>query len=168
MLTRIGNAQNRVLTALLQDARLDRVIEGEALAKNAGEVYTLPEMLDDVRKGVWSELGAGAKIDPYRRLLQNNYITAMDRKVNPPPTPAPAAGAPPNPNAAANALTEDARSQVRGQLVTLQRRNSRGDWQDERSRNEGAPRECGTSHRRGAGSEEIRIVANRRYAGYSS
>ncbi len=119
MLTRIGNAQNRVLTALLQDARLDRVMEGEALAKNAGEVYTLPEMLDDVRKGVWSELATGSKIDPYRRLLQDNYITAMDRKVNPPPTPAPAAGAPPNPNAAANALTEDARSQVRGQLVTL-------------------------------------------------
>jgi Met-zincin/Domain of unknown function (DUF5117)/Domain of unknown function (DUF5118) len=119
MLTRIGNAQNRVLTALLQDARLDRVMEGEALAKNAGDVYTLPEMLDDVRKGVWSELGAGAKIDPYRRLLQNNYITTMDRKVNPPPAPAAAPGAPANPNAAANALTEDARSQVRGQLVTL-------------------------------------------------
>jgi hypothetical protein len=119
MLTRVGSAQNRVLTAVLQDARINRILEGEALAKSAADVYTLPEMLDDVRKGVWSELATGARIDPYRRALQNNYLTTMDRKVNPPPTPAPAAGAPVNPNAAAAALTEDGRSQVRGQLVTL-------------------------------------------------
>ncbi|HEV8409621.1 MAG TPA: zinc-dependent metalloprotease [Gemmatimonadaceae bacterium] len=118
MLTRVGNAQNRVLTSVLQDARFNRMLEGEALAKNPADVYTLPEMLDDVRKGVWSELGTGAKIDPYRRLLQNNYITTMDRKVNPPPAPAPAAGAPANPNAPAP-LSEDARAQVRGQLVAL-------------------------------------------------
>jgi hypothetical protein len=45
----------------------------------------------------------------------------MDRKVNPPPAVAPAVGAPANPNAAAAAaaLSEDARSQVRGQMVTL-------------------------------------------------
>ena len=118
MLTRIGNAQGRVLTALLQDARMNRILEGEALSKSSGDIYTLPELLDDVRKGVWSELGTGAKIDPYRRLLQNNYITAMDRKVNPPAVAAPAAGAPANPNAPAP-LSEDARSQVRGQLIAL-------------------------------------------------
>ncbi|HXD23599.1 MAG TPA: zinc-dependent metalloprotease, partial [Gemmatimonadaceae bacterium] len=117
MLTRIGNAQNRVLGTLLQDARLNRMLDGEATAKNASDVYSVTEMLDDVRKGVWSELASGAKIDPYRRLLQMNYITAMDRKVNPPPAPA-AAGAPANPNAPAP-LSEDARSQVRAQLVTL-------------------------------------------------
>jgi len=118
MLRRIGNAQNRVLGALLQDARMNRMLEGAAIAKNASDVYTVTEMLDDVRKGVWSELGTGAKIDPYRRLLQNNYITIMDRKVNPPPTPPPVAGAPVNPNAPAP-LSEDARSQARGQLVAL-------------------------------------------------
>ena len=36
---------------------------------------------------------SGAKIDPYRRLLQSNYITTMDRKVNPPPAPAAARAA---------------------------------------------------------------------------
>ncbi len=119
MLTRIGGAQNRVLAAVLQDARLNRLLEGEAVAKNPGDAYSLIDMLDDVRKGVWSELGSGAKIDPYRRELQMNYITTMDRKVNPPAAPAGAAPAgPPNPNAPA-ALSEDARSQVRGQLVTL-------------------------------------------------
>jgi len=122
MLTRIGNAQNRVLTALLQDARMNRMLDGTALAQNAGDTYTLLEMLDDLRKGLWSELSGGSvKIDAYRRALQNNYITTMDRKVNPPPAVAPAVGAPANPNAAAAAaaLSEDARSQVRGQMVTL-------------------------------------------------
>jgi hypothetical protein len=119
MLTRIGNAQNRVLSALLQDQRMNRLLEGEALAKSAGDVYTLLDMLDDVRKGVWSELsGSSVKIDPYRRELQMNYITAMDRKVNPPPAAAPTPGAPANPNAPAP-LSEDARSQVRGQLMAL-------------------------------------------------
>jgi hypothetical protein len=118
MLARIGNAQNRVLGALLQDARLNRMLDGAAIAKSASDVYSVTEMLDDVRKGVWSELASGAKIDPYRRMLQMNYITAMDRKVNPPPAPAaaPAGGG----NAfATTPLSEDARSQVRAQLVTL-------------------------------------------------
>jgi hypothetical protein len=119
MLTRIGNAQNRVLAALLQDARMNRMLDGAATAKNAGDVYSLLDMLDDVRKGVWSELGAAStRIDPYRRELQMNYITTMDRKVNPPPAPVAAPGAPVNPNAPAP-LSEDARSQVRAQLVTL-------------------------------------------------
>jgi Met-zincin/Domain of unknown function (DUF5117)/Domain of unknown function (DUF5118) len=118
MLTRIGNAQNRVLTALLQDARMNRMLDGAATARNASDVYTLLEMLDDVRHGVWSELSAAAvKIDPYRRELQMNYVTAMDRKVNPPPAAPLPAGIPAN--AIPAALSEDARSEVRGQLAAL-------------------------------------------------
>ncbi len=121
MLTRIGNAQNRILSALLQDARLNRMLEAQVTAKS-GEAYTLMEMLDDVRKGVFSELASGAvKIDPYRRELQMSYITTMDRMMNPPaaaPAAAPAGGGGRG-NAGGGALSEDARSQVRGQLVTL-------------------------------------------------
>ena len=81
-------------------------------------VYSLLDLLDDVRKGVWSELSsASVKIDPYRRELQMSYITQMDRKVNPPPAATPPAGIPAG--AIAAPLSEDARSQVRGQLVTL-------------------------------------------------
>jgi hypothetical protein len=121
MLARIGNAQSRTLNALLQEARLNRLLEGEAVAKNSGDVYSLSEMLDDVRKGVWSELSSNSKIDPYRRDLQMSYITTMDRMVNPPPAPATAAvpGGGGRGNAAGGALSEDARSQVRGQLVIL-------------------------------------------------
>jgi hypothetical protein len=121
MLTRIGGAQSRVLTALLQDARLNRMLDGAAQARNGSDVYSVLDMLDDVRKGVWSELaGSSVKIDPYRRELQMNYITAMDRKVNPPPAaaaPAPPAGG--FAGAAQAPLSEDGRSQVRGQMVTL-------------------------------------------------
>jgi hypothetical protein len=115
MLTRIGNAQNRILGSLLQDARLNRMLEVQATAKS-GDAYTLTEMLDDVRKGVFSELSSGSvKIDPYRRELQMSYITTMDRMVNPPAAP----GGGGRGNAGGGALTEDARSHVRSQLVAL-------------------------------------------------
>ena len=122
MLSRIGSAQNRVLASVLTDSRLNRLLEGEALAKGSGEVYSLADMLDDLRKGVWSELGEGApKIDAYRRQLQNNYLSAIDRKLNPPaavPT-APAGGGFGFGQPAAP-LSEDAKSELRGELVTLQ------------------------------------------------
>ncbi|HEY6219049.1 MAG TPA: zinc-dependent metalloprotease, partial [Gemmatimonadaceae bacterium] len=125
MLTRIGNAQNRGLTGVLNDARMNRLLEGEAMAAmTGGEVYTLGNMLDDLRSGVWSELSAGApKIDAFRRRLQNEFLTQVDRKINPPATP-PAAGGGGGGGgfggAAAEPLSEDARSQLRGELVQLQ------------------------------------------------
>jgi uncharacterized protein DUF4953/uncharacterized protein DUF5117 len=97
-------------------------MEEEALAKSSNDVYSLGDMLDDLRKGVWSELAEGSpKIDAYRRQLQNEYLTLIDRKLNPPPTPAGGAqpanlgfGPPQAP------LSEDAKSELRGELVTLQ------------------------------------------------
>ena len=83
MLNRVGSAQNRVLTAVFNDARLNRLIEQPAMNKDA---YTLVEMADDVQRGVWSELYTGApRIDAYRRQLQDNYLRMMDGKLNPPP-----------------------------------------------------------------------------------
>ena len=112
MLNRVGSAQNRVLTAVFNDARLNRLIEQPAMNKDA---YTLVEMTDDVQRGVWSELYAAApRIDAYRRQLQDNYLRLIDGKLNPPPV-----------NAAQAAqfglfpLMDDARSQLRGELVSL-------------------------------------------------
>jgi hypothetical protein len=123
MLARVGGAQSRVLTSLLDDARLNRLLDREALAVVSGEqTYKLGELLDQLRQGVWSELSASStKIDPYRRRRQNDYLAQVGRKLNP-PAPTPAAGGagggrggatPPAP------LSEDARSQIRGELVTL-------------------------------------------------
>jgi hypothetical protein len=124
MLTRVGNAQNRVLNSVLNDGRMNRLLEGEALAKSSSDVYTLSEMLDDVRKGIWSELSDGApKVDAYRRQLQNNYLTLVNNKLNP---PAPAAGAGQGGGGggfggqAPAPLSQDAKSQLRGELVSLQ------------------------------------------------
>jgi len=122
MLTRIGGAQNRVLATVLNDGRLNRLLEEEALAKNSSEVYSLADMLDDLRKGIWSELSDGSpKTDAYRRQLQNDYLTLIDRKLNPPAVAATAApaggggfGQPQAP------LSEDAKSELRGELLTLQ------------------------------------------------
>jgi hypothetical protein len=123
MLTRIGNAQNRVLSSVLQDARMNRLLEGEALASvSGGDAYSLGDMLDGLRMGLWSELNAGSvKVDPYRRRLQNEMITQLSRKLNP-PAPAAAAGGGGGGGGfggAAQPLSEDARSQIRGELVTL-------------------------------------------------
>ena len=120
MLTRIGNAQDRVLASVLNDGRMNRLLEEEALAKGSSEIYSLADMLDDLRKGVWSELFDGSpRVDAYRRQLQNNYLTLVDRKLNPPPAqPAAQGGGGFGPPQAP--LSEDAKSELRGELVTLQ------------------------------------------------
>ncbi len=119
MITRITNAQTRVLTSLLSDARLNRLIENEALAATRTDTYSLASMLDDLRKGVWTELSQPrVSIDPYRRTLQNQYLAQFNAKLNP-PAPSPSA-VPPFPGFTPPApLLEDARSQLRGELTSL-------------------------------------------------
>ena len=118
MVDRIGNAQNRVLAALFQNARLNRLIEQPAM--HPGQ-YTLLEMVDDVQRGVWREVySAAPKVDVYRRELQNNYLDLINAKLNPPPAPPATGGGGFNAAAAAaNVLMEDAKSQLRGQLTAL-------------------------------------------------
>ena len=119
MITRITNAQGRVLTSLLNDGRLNRLLENEALASDNGSAYSLASMLDDLRQGVWTELAQSrVSIDPYRRTLQNEFLSQLDRKLNPPSSGA--ASAPPFPGFTPPApLLLDARSQLRGELVSL-------------------------------------------------
>jgi hypothetical protein len=80
-------------------------------------------MLDDLQRGVWSEVYATApKIDPYRRALQSQYLTNIDNKLNPErPAAAPAGGGRGGGRggAGANPLSEDAKSQLRGALSAL-------------------------------------------------
>jgi hypothetical protein len=120
MINRINAAQTRVLTSVLNDGRLNRLLEGEAL--NPTGAYKLANMLDDLRHGMWSEIYGGRPvIDAYRRELQNDFLTQIDRKINPPATPAAGGqggggggfGPPQAP------LSDDAKSQLRGELVTL-------------------------------------------------
>jgi hypothetical protein len=91
-LTQISAAQGRTLTALLQDGKLARMIEIEAMPGHPSDIYPVPDMLADVRHGVWSELGASTvKIDAYRRALQHAYLDDLRAKISPPAAPAAAA-----------------------------------------------------------------------------
>jgi hypothetical protein len=130
MISRINGAQTRVLGTMLDDGRLNRLLEGEAIApaSDKSSVYTLSAMLDDLRRGVWSEIYAGRSIDAFRRELQMDFLTQVGNKLNPPPV-----------NAALEAqlrqfgiirtpASDDAKSELRGTLVTLRNdlRNARG------------------------------------------
>jgi hypothetical protein len=123
MLRRIGGAQNRVLNSIMQDSRLNSLLEGEATAKNQADVYTLGDMLGELQRGIWSEAYAGGqKTDPYRRSLQSQYLSNIDTKLNGDRTAPAAAGGGRGGGrggAGATPLSEDAKSQLRGELSAL-------------------------------------------------
>lgn len=81
---RINAAQGRVLTSVLNDRKLERLIDYEALATNKADAYTLTDLAHDLRRGIFSELSSGGvQIDPYRREIQRTMITQFGNKVNP-------------------------------------------------------------------------------------
>ncbi|KAA2219944.1 zinc-dependent metalloprotease [Maribacter flavus] len=82
---RIRSIQERTLNNIMSLGKMARLVENEVA--NGTEAYTLVEMMDDLRKGIWSELSSGRKIDTYRRNLQKAYVdrlaylmTAEDQK----------------------------------------------------------------------------------------
>ena len=119
MIARINNAQARVLTALFDDGRLNRLLEGEAIATNKANVYTMSGLLDDLRRGIWSEIYAGQSIDAFRRELQSDFLTQVERKLNPPPTNPVLAQQLAQFGIRLTPLSDDAKSQLRGTLVAL-------------------------------------------------
>jgi hypothetical protein len=73
---RIRQRQVGVVENLLEPDRMGRLIESRA---RYGEgAYGLADMMADLRAGVWSEVPAGAPIDPYRRNLQRGYLERME------------------------------------------------------------------------------------------
>ncbi len=99
----IGRAQVRVLTSLLANARLQRLVEQEAV--DGPTAYRPADFLADVRRGIWSELDTPApQIDAYRRNLQRAYLDLVNEKLN---------GRQP--------VNDDARALYRGELRALDR-----------------------------------------------
>jgi hypothetical protein len=118
-LARIRSAQTRVLTRLLDDTRMERMIEFEALSRNGADVYPLSDLLADVRRGIWSEVSSGGEIDAVRRNLQRAYLELFDAKLNP-PAPRPVPGLPVAPAIVSSARqSSDARALLRGELTAL-------------------------------------------------
>lgn len=75
MMDRIRGLQVGTLGRLLRSSTLNRLIEQEAL--NGSQAYSMLEMLNDTRNGIFSELKSGARIDPFRRNLQRGYVDRM-------------------------------------------------------------------------------------------
>lgn len=84
-INRIERAQAALLTNVLNDGRMSRLVEYQAMAENPDAAYSLGDMLGDLRKAVWSEIYSGSpKVDAYRRALQRAYVTQVGNKIKPP------------------------------------------------------------------------------------
>jgi hypothetical protein len=124
-LRRISSAQARILSAVLENDRLGRLSEYQALAalspRGARDVYPVPELLADLRAGIWNELSrSNVSIDPFRRALQRSYLAQADAKIN--PTPAIVITASPSRTSRARVGTSpntDVRALFRGELTDL-------------------------------------------------
>jgi hypothetical protein len=118
-LARIRTAQNAVLTGLLNNSRLTRLIEYNALAAKGTDTYSLREMAGDLRDGIWSELRAPTvRIDAFRRNLQYAYLEQLGTKINGPFPTAPA-GSTPQQAATFVAPPDEARGLLRSELMAL-------------------------------------------------
>ena len=69
---RVQNLQTRALSSLLDEDRLNRMIANEEV--NGNEAYTAVDLMQDLRKGIFSELYNRNKVDAYRRNLQRSYV----------------------------------------------------------------------------------------------
>ena len=115
---RLRQRQTALLTALLNDARLSRLVESQAFATAANPAYTVAELFGELRRGLFSEAAAARPAtDVYRRNLQRHFVDQMERLISTPLVPTLPPGFPaqfaPAPRPA------DARALARAELVSL-------------------------------------------------
>ena len=82
---RVLGAQRRVLGSLLSDQRIRRM--GEIAALDGSGAYTAPELMADLRNGIWSEVDRSAGpvvVDLFRRNLQRAYVDLLAGAVEDP------------------------------------------------------------------------------------
>jgi Met-zincin/Domain of unknown function (DUF5117)/Domain of unknown function (DUF5118) len=103
VLDRVEASQRRVLNSLLSSARVNRLVEQEAL--DGAAAYQAVDFLADVRRGIWSEIyvDTAPVVDAYRRNLQRAYIETLADRVN-----------------GRTAAADDVRAFFRGELKTLE------------------------------------------------
>jgi Met-zincin/Domain of unknown function (DUF5117)/Domain of unknown function (DUF5118) len=112
----VSNIQVNVLNNLLSGARLVRLA---SVSNRFGDnnTYTLESMMEDAKKGIWSELVSKKPIDGYRRNLQKAYVDALINIVSPPQGGSGSSGSQFLQNV--NTKNSDVMSVARGQLVSL-------------------------------------------------
>ncbi len=75
----LGTIQDNALGSLLSVQRLNRLINSSSRFKNA---YGVDEFLNDLKKGIWSELLTKKQIDEHRRNIQKSYVERMTNILN--------------------------------------------------------------------------------------
>ncbi|MEL7145108.1 MAG: zinc-dependent metalloprotease [Bacteroidota bacterium] len=116
-LENVRRLQQRSLNGILDFGLLQRLIETEAL--ESGDTYTLLEMMDDLRKGIFSEVYQNRKIDAFRRTLQRAYVDRMSYLMTEEQPRLPSFFA--NFRTSVNVGQSDIRAVVRGELALLNR-----------------------------------------------
>jgi hypothetical protein len=97
---RITNDQIALMKNLLNDNRIQRMMDAEAKLEKGEKVYTVNEFITGLRNGIFSEFdGRNILVDPYRRKLQRAFVDELGKKINPEKpvqqtTPTPTARAP--------------------------------------------------------------------------
>lgn len=83
---RISGVQSSVLTMLMNPTKLRRVYDNEVFVPGDQEAFTLPEMMDTISNGIWSELDKGVDqrfsprkpmISSLRRNLQREHAERL-------------------------------------------------------------------------------------------
>ncbi len=115
---RIRRFQTRTLNNLLNFGRMARMLENETL--NGADAYTFMTMMEDLRKGLFSELRTREAIDIYRRNLQRAYVERLEYLMTEDQENA-------RSNTRVNVSQSDIRAVVRAELKSLKRdlQNSR-------------------------------------------
>lgn len=78
----VSNLQNSILGKLISSSTIDKLLKFEAY--DATHAYTAVMMLNELKKGIWSELPAHLAIEVQRRNLQKMYVEAITAILNPP------------------------------------------------------------------------------------
>jgi hypothetical protein len=81
---RISTLQDNLLGTLLSSGRLQRLISSYNRDETA---YRIDEYMEDLKRGIWSELSNHKAIDNYRRNLQKSFVERIGAIVNPPSAP---------------------------------------------------------------------------------
>jgi hypothetical protein len=78
---RLQSIQTNILKSLLDKGRLYRLITSNTRFGNT--TYSLHDMMEDTRKGLFSELTSRQATDVFRRNLQKTYVSQLDDLINP-------------------------------------------------------------------------------------
>ena len=107
--------QTGILKSLLDKSRLLRLTTSSTRFNTAS--YALTDMMDDLRKGLFSELATQKATDVFRRNLQKVYVSQLGDIINPAPSSASAAN--PFMPSVADVKNTDVVSEAKAQLKKL-------------------------------------------------